>query len=92
MGKRPRRATQIRSPKQIALLTAYFCFLASVAHLAFAHPVHATFAEAVWNPKARSIEVALRVRGIDLEEALSKGLKLKVDLEKTKHIDKTIST
>lgn len=57
---------------------------------AMAHPVHATFAEAVWNPKTRSIECALRVRGVDLEAALSKGLEKKVDLDKTEDIDALI--
>ena len=31
-----------------------------------AHPVHATFSEAVWNPKTRSIEGALTIRSVDL--------------------------
>lgn len=67
-------------------------FLAAIALVATAgaHPVHATFAEAVWNPKTKSVEVALRVRGLDLEEALSKGREKRVDLDKTEGIDRLI--
>ena len=55
-----------------------------------AHPVHATFAEAVWNPKTHSIEIALRVRVVDLESALSKGLKTRIDIENTEAVEKYI--
>ena len=48
------------------------------------HPVHATFAEAQWNPKTFELELSLRVRGIDLESAISKTTNQKVDLEKSK--------
>lgn len=69
--------------------------LACVAMLAtavpaLAHPVHATFAEAVWNPKTHAIEVALRVRGLDLEDALSKGQEKRIDLDKTDGVDALI--
>jgi hypothetical protein len=57
---------------------------------AMAHPVHATFAEAVWNPKTHSVEVALRVRGVDLESALSVGREKRVDLDKTTEVDALI--
>ncbi len=55
-----------------------------------AHPVHATFAEAVWNPKTHAVEVALRVRGLDLEDALSKGREGRVDLDETEGVDALI--
>ena len=61
------------------------------AGCAGAHPVHATFAEAVWNPKTRSVEVALRVRGLDLETALAKACGSPVDLDKTENVDGMIS-
>ena len=54
------------------------------------HPVHATFAEAQWNPKTFELELSLRVRGIDLESAISKTTNQKVDLEKSKDIDQLI--
>ena len=54
------------------------------------HPVHATFAEAQWNPKRFELDLSLRVRGIDLESAISKTTNQKVDLEKSKNIDQLI--
>ena len=51
------------------------------------HPVHATFAEAQWNHKTTEIEVSLRLRGLDLESAISKTTGKKVDLEKSTNID-----
>ncbi len=56
-----------------------------------AHPVHATFAEAVWNPQSRSLEIALRVRGIDLESALSIDREKAVDLDLTPEVDTLIA-
>lgn len=76
-------------PRKNSILALLALLLAWAPSLC-AHPVHATFAEAVWNPKTRSIEVALRVRGIDLESALSKGREKKVDLDKTEGIDALI--
>jgi hypothetical protein len=55
-----------------------------------AHPVHATFSEAVWNPKTRSIEVALRIRSVDLEKTLSKGRGKAIDLKKSGGVDSLI--
>ncbi|HAA87973.1 MAG: hypothetical protein CMO73_00435 [Verrucomicrobiales bacterium] len=55
-----------------------------------AHPVHATFAEAVWNPKTQSIEIALRVRVVDLESALSKKIDKQIDIENTEGVEKDI--
>ena len=54
------------------------------------HPVHATFAEAQWNHKTTEIEVSLRLRGMDLESAISKTTGKKVDLEKSTNIDQLI--
>jgi hypothetical protein len=69
--------------------------IASLLFLALpaaAHPVHATFSEAVWNPKTRSIEVALRIRSVDLEKTLSQGQSKAVDLKKTSGVDARIQT
>lgn len=71
---------------RLALFTIFIALIAG----AKAHPVHATFAEAVWNPKTHAIEVALRVRGLDLEDALSKGREKRVDLDKTEGVDALI--
>lgn len=76
-----------RSRAALGLVMTFAALQAAVAH-----PVHATFAEAVWNPKTRSIEVAFRVRGLDLEDALSKGRDKKVDLDKTDGVDSLIGT
>ena len=61
-----------------------------LSYSAHGHPVHATFAEAQWNPKTFELELSLRVRGIDLESAISKTTNQKVDLEKSKNIDQLI--
>ena len=71
---------------RLALFTVSIALIAGTK----AHPVHATFAEAVWNPKTHAIEVALRVRGLDLEDALSKGREKRVDLDKTEGVDALI--
>ena len=39
--------------------------------VATAHPAHETNAELVWNATSKSLEVALKLRGIDLEAALT---------------------
>lgn len=57
---------------------------------AHAHPVHATFSEAAWNPTTKSIEVALRIRSVDLEKTLSKGRTKAVDLKKSSGVDALI--
>lgn len=62
----------------------------SFENFSYGHPVHATFAEAQWNSKTQSIEVSLRLRGVDLESAISDQIKGKVDLEKSKNIDQLI--
>ena len=55
-----------------------------------AHPAHETNAEMVWNAKAMSLEVALQLRGIDLEAALTKKGSRKVDLDSTPDVDARI--
>lgn len=57
---------------------------------AYAHPAHETNAEMVWNSKTRSLEVALQLRGIDLEAALTKKCSKKVDLDTTLDVDARI--
>jgi hypothetical protein len=64
--------------------------ISSFENFSYGHPVHATFAEAQWNSKNQSIEVSLRLRGVDLESAISDQIKGKVDLEKSKNIDQLI--
>jgi hypothetical protein len=64
--------------------------LLAAALAAHAHPVHATFSEARWNPLTKSIEVALRVRCVDLEKTLSKGRKKTVTLKKSSDVDAII--
>ena len=55
------------------------CSSLCLSYSAHGHPVHATFAEAQWNPKTFELELSLRVRGIDLESAISKTTNQKVD-------------
>ncbi len=88
--KRMKRKVLKRIHSKLLPFTVFAYFLAYSIIPAKAHPVHATFSEAVWNPETHSIEVALRVRVVDLESALSKGLKTRIDLEKTKHVEKNI--
>ena len=57
---------------------------------ALAHPAHETNAEMVWNAKTNSLEVALQLRGIDLEAALTTKGSKKVDLDSTPHVDERI--
>lgn len=47
-----------------------------------AHPNHDAVAEADWNPKTTSLEVALRLNASQLEKTLSKELGQAIDLEK----------
>lgn len=54
---------------------------------AYAHPAHETNAEMVWNPKTKSLEVALQLRGTDLETALTRKDSKKVDLDATPDVD-----
>ena len=55
-----------------------------------AHPFHATYTEVDWNAKSKVLEVALRVQPEDLDRVLSLRTKRKIDIEKTKDVDKLI--
>ena len=55
-----------------------------------AHPFHATYTEVDWNAKSKVLEVALRVQPEDLDRVLSLRAKRKIDVEKTKDVDKLI--
>ena len=55
-----------------------------------AHPFHATYTEVDWNAKTKVLEVALRVQPEDLDRVLSLRTKRKIDIEKTKGVDKLI--
>ena len=68
----------------------YFLFSLFLSTPAVAHPAHETNAEMVWNAKTRSLEVALQLRGIDLEAALSRKDAKKVDLDATPDVDARI--
>ena len=72
------------------MLSGIIAGLLATAVTARAHPVHATFSEARWNAGTKSIEVALRVRCVDLEKTLSKGRKKTVTLKKSSDIDTLI--
>ena len=69
------------------LVALVFCVSISVAQ---AHPTHVSIAEAEFNEKTGHLEVALRVHPIDLEHALRKRTKTRVDLDKTPDVDKLI--
>lgn len=72
------------------ILSGVITGLLATAVTAHGHPVHATFAEATWNPRTRSIEVALRVRCVDLEKTLSKEHGKAVNLKKSSGVDTVI--
>jgi len=55
-----------------------------------AHPFHATYTEVDWNAKSKMLEVALRVQPEDLDRVLSLRTKRKINIEKTKGVDKLI--
>ena len=55
-----------------------------------AHRYHFTIAEVEWNPESKCFEVGLRIDSFELENVLSKIYRKKIDLEKTKGIDKII--
>lgn len=72
-----------------AISTLGFAVLLGLLHcpLAVAHPAHETNAELVWNASSKSLEVALKLRGVDLEAALTTGDAKRVDLESTENVD-----
>lgn len=61
------------------------------AEYGFAHPFHASIAEAEWNPKTKKLEIALWVHPVDLEKVLNQRSKKRIDLDKTANLDKYIS-
>lgn len=87
--KRKRKVLK-RTHRKLLPFTLFIHFLVYLITPAGAHPVHATFAEAVWNPKTQSIEIALRVRVVDLESALSKKIDKQIDIENTEGAEKNI--
>ena len=48
-------------------------FVSLTAAVVSAHPSHVAIAEAEWNQESKKMEVALRVRPEDLEEALTRA-------------------
>lgn len=62
------------------------------ATIAWSHPGHpASYSEAEWNPKTRSLEVAMRIAPEDLEQCLSKQLKKKIVLENLEKLDELLT-
>lgn len=57
-----------------------------------AHRFHVSLAQADYNPKSGSLEVALRVNAFDLEQALSRAQGVQVDLDRTPGIDELIES
>ena len=55
-----------------------------------AHPFHVTYTEVDWNARTMVLEVALRVQPEDLDRLLSSREKRRIDIEKTKGVDKLI--
>ena len=87
-ARRTKSKRMFDSPKSIRVCHLLWMFV--VVAPAYAHPAHETNAEMVWNAKTRSLEVALQVRGIDLEGALKKKSSQKVDLDVTPDVDARI--
>ena len=85
----PREFGNFHYPVGYVSLAYVFCMLL-VAAPTYAHPAHETNAEMVWNAKTKSLEVALQLRGIDLEAALTKKGAKKVDLDSTPDVDARI--
>ncbi|BBM83236.1 DUF6702 family protein [Candidatus Uabimicrobium amorphum] len=56
----------------------------------FAHRYHFTISEVEWNSQNKCLEVGLRVDSFELESVLSKIYGKKIDLEKTKDVDKIL--
>ncbi|MHA6249151.1 DUF6702 family protein [Pontibacter sp. CAU 1760] len=53
------------------------------AHLASAHDYHASITDATYNPRTKSLQVAVKVFRDDLEDALSRQAKTKVKYSST---------
>ena len=58
--------------------------------LAFAHPRHASIAEAEWNPRTGRLEVALQVNPVDLELALRRMAARPLDLDRSTDIERYV--
>ncbi|MDA1013245.1 MAG: hypothetical protein O3A00_02200 [Planctomycetota bacterium] len=66
------------------------CVVLSSFQSASAHPFHAASADVEYNAKTHSLEVALRVDSGDLEEALRRMTKKKIDLDQTPDLDRLV--
>lgn len=79
----------MRTTRHLCIGTLLMVTLTAGVHLQ-AHPFHATYTEVDWNAKSKVLEVALRVQPEDLDRVLSLRTKRKIDIEKTKDVDKLI--
>ena len=57
---------------------------------AAAHPFHVTLSETNYNPKNDTLEIALRVNPFDLERALSRKAKRRIDIDRSADLDKRL--
>ncbi|MES2694226.1 MAG: DUF6702 family protein [Verrucomicrobiota bacterium] len=82
-----RRAQRLYLPhihaRRFFAATVLLALFALPAPLLRAHPIHTSLAEADYNAKTKTLEVALRVFADDFEEALSARAKKKITLEHT---------
>jgi len=60
----------------------------SVAH---AHPFHVSVAEVEHNRETRRLEISLRVHPADLEKAISRRARRRIDLERSEGLDELIA-
>ena len=81
----------MRTTRQLGVALLLLVTLTAGVNLQ-AHPFHATYTEVDWNAKDKMLEVALRVQPEDLDRVLSLRTKRKIDIEKTKGVDKLIQT
>lgn len=78
----------LRRLKVSGLLGTCLLFLSG---LAFAHAFHTSEAEADWNAKSGSLEIALCVEPFELERLLTSIHEEKIDLERTPEVDTLVS-
>lgn len=91
LQSRPLVSSKSHAPAALrAIVCAGLLVLVAVAP-AVAHPFHVTISEAEYNPRTDHLEVALRVKPVDLEEALQARFRKKVKLEKDKRADALIA-
>ena len=81
----------MRTTRQLGVALLLLVTLTAGVNLQ-AHPFHATYTEVDWNAKSKVLEVALRVQPEDVDRVLSLRTKRKIDIEKTKGVDKLIQT